>query len=80
LKIDANVHSKSSVADRDPRFGAFLTPGSGIQIWDEKKIESPDPGTGMNIPDQFFGAEPDPVPDLKPDSNPEPDPNIDPDL
>jgi len=25
---------KCSVADPDPGFGTFLTPGSGIRIWD----------------------------------------------
>jgi len=37
LKIDVNVHSKSSVADPDPGSGVFPTPGYGIQIRDGKK-------------------------------------------
>jgi hypothetical protein len=38
-----------SVADPDPGFGAFLTPGSGIR--DERKSTS---GSGMNNPDHIF--------------------------
>ena len=45
-----------SVADLDPRSGAFLTPGSGIRIRDPvwKKIHSQDPGSEINIPDFIF--------------------------
>ncbi len=38
-----------SVADPDPRAGAFLTPGSGSEIRDGEKSES-----GMNIPNRIY--------------------------
>jgi hypothetical protein len=46
----------TSVADPDPRLGAFLTPGSGIRDTGTRMGEShhPDPGSGMNNPDHIF--------------------------
>jgi hypothetical protein len=38
----------TSVADLNPGFGAFLTPGSGMC-----KSQDPDPGSGMNNPDHI---------------------------
>jgi hypothetical protein len=43
------------VSVADPGYGAFLTPGFGIRIRNQRWGKNPDPdlGFGMNIPDQF---------------------------
>ncbi len=55
--IETNDHSDAvilmlknfSVADPDPGFGAFLTPGSGMG-----ESQHPDPGSRINNPDHIF--------------------------
>jgi hypothetical protein len=45
-EFDANNIPESSVADPDPGFGAFLTPGPGSGIWHRF---FPDPGSQTHI-------------------------------
>ena len=48
-RISNSDAAQASVADPDPGFGTFLTPGSGME-----ESQHQDPGSGTNNPDHSF--------------------------